>query len=197
VSQLLDAYLPWLLDLLELGGPILAAILVIAVVIWALLAERTCFLLLSYPRSLAAARAVWTNRAEQVSWFAQQQRADLITTLTSGLASFYPLIATLIKVCPLLGLLGTVLGMLEVFDALAATGSNNPRSMAAGVSKATVSTLAGMVVAIGGLLAYTVVERRASAEQARLSGYFSSTVASDLATDSETSEPATGGSNRA
>ncbi|CAN0602343.1 unnamed protein product, partial [Ectocarpus sp. 12 AP-2014] len=42
--------------------------------------------------------------------------------------------------------------MLEVFDALAATGSNNPRSMAAGVSKATVSTLAGMVVAIVGLL---------------------------------------------
>jgi hypothetical protein len=82
----------------------------------------------------------------------------------SDVATF-SLINTLIKVCPLLGLLGTVVGMLEVFDALAATGSNNPRSMAAGVSKATVSTLAGMVVAIVGLLAASRVSERHAIER--------------------------------
>ena len=80
----------------------------------------------------------------------------------------FPLIGTIIKICPLLGLLGTVAGMLEVFDALAATGANNPRSMAAGVSKATVSTLAGMVVAIFGLLGSKFIERRALTEREAL-----------------------------
>jgi biopolymer transport protein ExbB len=73
---------------------------------------------------------------------------------------------------PLLGLLGTVTGMLEVFDAMAATGSNNARLMAAGVSKATVSTLAGMVVAIMALLTTTVIERRVALERDRLGHQF-------------------------
>ena len=98
----------------------------------------------------------------------------MVTTLRSGLGSNYSLISTLIKICPLLGLLGTVMGMLEVFDALAATGANNPRSMAAGISKATVTTLAGMVVAIVALLANLFVERRASAEKERLNSYIES-----------------------
>jgi biopolymer transport protein ExbB len=174
ISQL-DRHMPWLADLLELGGPILTAILVIAAVIWALLFERTYFVLMVYPRLLNHARQQWRARGEHRSWFARQQRADLVSSLSSGLKARYPLIATLIKVCPLLGLLGTVLGMLEVFDALAATGSNNPRAMAAGVSKATVSTLAGMVAAIGGLLAYTLIERRAHAERSRIEEHFLST----------------------
>ena len=170
----IDRWLPWLADLLELGGPILGTILIIALVIWALLFERIYFMHWVYPTALASARASWRSRTDKKSWYAEQWRGDLVSTLSNGLVSAFPLIATLIKVCPLLGLLGTVMGMLEVFDALAATGSNNPRSMAAGVSKATVSTLAGMVVAIMGLLGSMVIERTASAERERLPGYFSS-----------------------
>ena len=174
MSRFLDTWLPWLADLLEIGGPIVGLILLIAVTIWALLLERLYHLQLRYPRQLIDAEESWRGRHDRGSWFAQQHRHALIATLGSGLSTRYSLISTLIKICPLLGLLGTVLGMLEVFDALAATGSNNPRSMAAGVSKATVSTLAGMVVAIVGLLAYTLVERRASHEKGRLGGYFES-----------------------
>lgn len=175
MSRFLDTWLPWFADLLDLGGPILVMILLIATIIWALLFERLYFLQLVYPRQLIVARDSWRRRRNRTSWFAQQHRNDLLSTLGSGLLGRFPFISTLIKVCPLLGLLGTVLGMLEVFDALAATGSNNPRSMAAGVSKATVSTLAGMVVAIVGLLVYTLLERRASQEKGRLDGYFEST----------------------
>ena len=178
MSRFLDTWLPWLADLLELGGPILATILLIAVAIWALLIERLYFLALVYPRQLVEARDSWRRRRNRTTWFAQQHRNDLMSTLGDGLVSRYALISTLIKVCPLLGLLGTVLGLLEVFDALAATGSNNPRSMAAGVSKATVSTLAGMVVAIFGLLGYTLMERRATHEKGRLDGYFESAAGS-------------------
>jgi biopolymer transport protein ExbB len=51
----------------------------------------------------------------------------------------------------MLGLLGTVYGMIEVFDVLAVMGSGNPRAMSTGVAKATIPTMAGMTVALSGL----------------------------------------------
>ena len=176
MMQLADQWLPWLLDLLELGGPVLAVILLISLLSWILLFERMHYHFLGYRQQLGVARDAWAARRERTSWYAQQSRRHLVNTLGDNLTAHYPLVATLIKLCPLLGLLGTVLGMLEVFDALASTGSNNPRSMAAGVSKATVSTLAGMVVAIAALLTTSFMERRARAERSRLATYFESSV---------------------
>ena len=59
-----------------------------------------------------------------------------------------PIIKVLIALCPLLGLLGTVVGMIQVFDILAVTGTGSPRAMASGISKATIPTLAGMVALV-------------------------------------------------
>ena len=175
MTALVERFFPWLGDLLELGGPILGIILVIAFAMWWLLLYRLRYLLIDYPRDLADARAAWCAREDHRSWFAEQYRNALSGTIASRLTRHFSMIGTLIKVCPLLGLLGTVVGMLEVFDALAATGSNNPRSMAAGVSKATVSTLAGMVVAIVGLLALSLCERRALAARENLPAHFPQT----------------------
>jgi len=175
VIAYVENLLPWLGDLLELGGPILGIILVMAFFMWALLFDRLHYLFAQYPQELEEAKAAWIQRPERRSWFAQQHRNALQGRLASHLSQNFSLIGTLIKVCPLLGLLGTVIGMLEVFDALAATGSNNPRSMAAGVSKATVSTLAGMVVAIVGLLALSLSERRAQAARESLASHFPQT----------------------
>ena len=61
-------------------------------------------------------------------------------------------IKTIVAVCPMFGLLGTVTGMIEVFDVMALTGSGNARGMAAGVSKATLPTMAGMVAALSGMI---------------------------------------------
>jgi biopolymer transport protein ExbB len=163
MTRFIDTWMPWLGDLLELGGPLVGMILVIAFFMWVLLFERLYYLFAVFPGDQRAALREWYGRRERTSWYAEQSREALTGRLGSMLMRNFSLIGTMIKVCPLLGLLGTVLGMLEVFDALAATGSNNPRSMAAGVSKATVSTLAGMVVAIVGLLANTIFERRAAA----------------------------------
>ena len=59
----------------------------------------------------------------------------------------------------MLGLLGTVTGMIEVFDVMAFTGTGNPRAMASGVSKATLPTMTGLVISISGLFAITIVEK--------------------------------------
>ena len=65
----------------------------------------------------------------------------------------------LVALCPLLGLLGTVTGMIEVFDIMAFTGTGNPRLMAGGISKATLPTMTGLVISITGLFAITFLER--------------------------------------
>ena len=156
----IDAFLPWFNDILELGGAILLVILSVAALLWILILERLYFIFMCYPSIARHSKKDWASRAERHSWFAQKYRDRLALHLNWGLTHQLSSIRILIIVCPLLGLLGTVVGMLEVFDSMAATGTNNPRSTAAGVSKATVSTMAGMVVAISGLMATTLIERR-------------------------------------
>ena len=75
---------------------------------------------------------------------------------------------TLIALCPMLGLLGTVTGMIEVFDVMAFGGGGNTRAMASGVSKATIPTMAGMVAAISGMILIVQIERFAENETERL-----------------------------
>jgi biopolymer transport protein ExbB len=77
----------------------------------------------------------------------------MISELSLDLKSTMPMIETLVVVCPLLGLLGTVTGMIEVFYVMALTGGGDAKSMAGGVSKATIPTMAGMVGALSGIFA--------------------------------------------
>ena len=89
--------------------------------------------------------------------------SDVRLKLESRIAS----IQTLVKLCPMLGLLGTVTGMIEVFDVMAG-GSGNARGMAAGVSKATLPTMAGMVAALSGMLFSIQLRRYVVDEAARV-----------------------------
>ncbi len=75
-----------------------------------------------------------------------------ISTLKAKVTKNFSLIKVLVGVCPLMGLLGTVTGMVSVFDVLAIAGSSDARSMASGISKATVPTMAGMLGALTGML---------------------------------------------
>ena len=82
-----------------------------------------------------------------------------ITSLKSDYKSivkkdFY-IIQTLIALCPILGLLGTVTGMIEVFDVVSFFGTGNARALASGITKATLPTMTGMAISIVGLLTYT------------------------------------------
>ena len=78
------------------------------------------------------------------------------------------LIKALVALCPLMGLLGTVTGMISVFDVMAITGTGNARSMASGISMATLPTMAGMVAALSGLYLGSYLEKRSSVELQKL-----------------------------
>jgi biopolymer transport protein ExbB len=77
---------------------------------------------------------------------------------------YLQIIKTMVALCPLLGLMGTVTGMIEVFDVMALSGSGNARSMASGVSKATIPTMAGMVGALSGVFLVTVLNQKVNRE---------------------------------
>lgn len=148
----IDNLFPWFGDMLELGGDILLLIIVIAALMWGFILERLVFLFWVFPIKRRVIIDLWNQRKEKTDWFAWQFRKLLISRINRETGKNLELIRTMVKVCPLLGLLGTVMGMLEIFDALAITGNNSARTTAGGVSKATVSTMAGMVVAISGLM---------------------------------------------
>jgi biopolymer transport protein ExbB len=79
-----------------------------------------------------------------------------------------PMIAVLAAVAPLLGLLGTVLGMIETFEVIALFGTGNAKAMASGISVALVTTQAGLLVAVPGLLVSGALARRARRMEAHL-----------------------------
>ena len=69
-------------------------------------------------------------------------------------------LGTIAAIAPLLGLLGTVIGMIKVFAVITAQGVGEPRILAGGISEALVTTAAGLTVAIPSLLFHRVLRRR-------------------------------------
>lgn len=151
-------------DFMELGGPVLRWIAVSIFVMWTLIVERLIFFRTNMRAIAAQTREEWESRDERKSWHAHQIREGMISRFSMATNRGIPMIQTLVALCPLLGLLGTVTGMIKVFEVMAVSGSGNVRAMAAGVSQATVPTMAGMVGALSGVLLVTLLTRRAERE---------------------------------
>jgi biopolymer transport protein ExbB len=155
-------------EFIELGGAVLWAILAALVLMWTFILERIWYLYRVYPRLKARAVAGWEARKDTVSWHAKRIREATVSEAALALKHNVGLIKALIAVCPLLGLLGTVTGMIAVFDAMTYSGGGNARAMAGGVSMATVPTMAGMVAALSGVWFATWLERKAQLETEKL-----------------------------
>ena len=151
-------------DFMTLGGPVLRAIAVVIFVMWVLIVERVVYFRSTMRKMSREIHDRWESRSERQSWNAKQVRELLISQFSEVTNRGLAVIQTLIALCPLLGLLGTVTGMIKVFEVMAASGSGNVRAMAAGVSQATVPTMAGMVGALSGVLLITLLTRRAHRE---------------------------------
>ncbi|MEM9301820.1 MAG: MotA/TolQ/ExbB proton channel family protein [Pseudomonadota bacterium] len=138
-------------DFIDLGGNVLYAIMVVLLLMWTFIIERLWYMKIVHPKKLRQAVAAWQSRVDTTSWYARQVRSQIISEVNADLSRNVLMVKTLIALCPLLGLLGTVTGMLHVFDVMAITGTGNARAMASGVSQATVPTMAGMVAALSGV----------------------------------------------
>lgn len=151
-------------DFMNLGGPVLKAVAVAIFLMWVVIAERILFFRAPIKQMAREIHEKWESRQERRSWNAHQIRELMISRFSEASNQGIDLIQTLVALCPLLGLLGTVTGMISVFQVMAVSGSGNVRAMAAGVSQATVPTMAGMVGALSGVLLVTLISRRAARE---------------------------------
>ncbi len=151
-------------DFMEMGGPVLNFIALTIFVMWMLIIERVLFFRGGLRQLTADVQRTWESRPERKSWNAHSIRDRLISRVSMAANESLSMIKTLVALCPLLGLLGTVTGMISVFSVMATAGSGNVRAMAAGVSQATIPTMAGMVGALSGVLMVTILTRRAERE---------------------------------
>jgi biopolymer transport protein ExbB len=155
-------------DFIEQGGDVLFVIAFVTAVMWTLIYERFLYFRLGHRKEVERVLAIWDEWKEEGSFQARQVRRMLISEVRLKLERGLPLVQTIVAVCPMFGLLGTVTGMIEVFDVMAVSGSGNARGMAAGVSKATLPTMAGMVAALSGMLFSIQLRRFARSESERV-----------------------------
>ncbi|MDC0602328.1 MotA/TolQ/ExbB proton channel family protein [Aliiglaciecola sp.] len=155
-------------DFTETGGIILLIIGGLIFVMWILILERIFYVSIGHKQFKRNTIEAWKSRSDRNSWNAEQIRQAMISRVSLKLKFSLPIIQALVALCPLLGLMGTVTGMIVVFDVMAMSGGGNARSMAAGVSQATIPTMAGMVGALSGVFASTWLTRTAKTERLHL-----------------------------
>lgn len=155
-------YLDGLSNLFDKGGQTLWAILVASIMLWILIIERYW----AHWKQLPALREnLWSDykaadkETDELLAFRRIRAfvADLRAEADRNLVT----LNALTTILPLLGLLGTVSGMIKVFDVITVFGTGNTRGMAAGISEALVTTMAGLFTALSGIYFVSDLERRA------------------------------------
>ncbi len=178
-----------MLDIFLRGGPLMYPILFCSIIGWAIFMERF-FSYVQIQRELFRLRTkvsdlLSNNRPEDALELCLQARSPLARILVVILKNrgasrahlkslaeevgereavflqrYLGLLATIANVSPLLGLLGTVLGMINAFNVIAAEGVGTPATLGGGISEALITTAAGLSVAVPMLLVHRYLSAR-------------------------------------
>lgn len=193
-------YNSWLLleDYLKTGGVVMLPLVAVSLVMWLLIVDRALFFRRLHRRNMNFSTAwehVDGNRMPDpgqyggaisllVARFLKARSGnpeldrfildETVMCVNRGLTDYLSLIGVLAAVAPLMGLLGTVTGMIATFDVLAVFGTGNAKAMAGGISEALITTQTGLLVAIPGLYMKGFLDRRARTLKQRIAaaGYY-------------------------
>jgi|TARA_B100001093_G_scaffold186020_1_gene178771 biopolymer transport protein ExbB len=140
-----------LTDLFDRGGPVLYILFLVTLFIWFIIFSK--YLSTNYNNKnwiqrdfMSFSKGIVINDANRHLF-----EESFLIYIKRVSSQRLKMLDGLIGMCPMLGLLGTVYGMIEVFEVLAVLGTGNPRAMSTGVAKATIPTMAGMTIALSGL----------------------------------------------
>lgn len=153
---------------LSSGGTVLWVVLGATTLLWILIVEKYAYIRTVYPKKVKELCEYWDRREDKRSWNSLRIREAKLSLTIQELAKGISFIKVLVAVCPLLGLLGTVTGMISVFEVMAMLGTGNPRLMAGGIAMATIPTMAGMVAALSGVYFGSRLESRVKVEKEKL-----------------------------
>ena len=155
-------------DFMERGGNVLWLIFFTLVLLWGMIVERFIYFKNEFAEDKKNVVDEWMQRTDRSSWYAHKIRQAKISIMNKKLSRNVSVIKMLVAMCPLMGLLGTVTGMIAVFDVMAETGTGNARLMASGISMATIPTMSGMVAALSGLYFGSLLESKVKKESQML-----------------------------
>lgn len=188
MQQLIEIFRTAYLELevyLQTGGIVMLPLAASSVLMWFLILDRVIFFRRLYRKNMnfqTARDHVHTGRMPDpkqyggaisllVACFLQARTGnpeldrfildETVMRINRSLGDYLSVIGVLAAMTPLLGLLGTVTGMIATFDVLAVFGTGNARAMADGISEALITTQTGLLVAIPGLYMKGFLDRRA------------------------------------
>lgn len=145
---------------LDRGGPVLLVIMAATFIMWALILERLFYFRFAHKAVAEEAVQEWQSRSDRSSTFAHWVKDRIVSEVRQKAEQNVSMTKAMVALAPLLGLLGTVTGMVSVFDIMAITAGADAKAMSAGVSRATIPTMAGMVASLSGILFTSGMDRR-------------------------------------
>ncbi len=177
-------------DYLTQGGWVMSPLILCSVIMWTLIAERLHFFsvlsrqdirirdAIRLLREAESGMAMKGLRARIVESFVRERTGDpsldknilyhCALRQRPQLRRYLAVIAVLAAVAPLLGLLGTVIGMVHTFNVISIFGTGNVKGLSSGISVALITTQSGLIVAIPGLFLSGYLYRRAARLEMRL-----------------------------
>ena len=148
-------------DFLDSGGPAMLPLLVCSLVMWACLLRVWLELM---PLSGRAGRRGLAETFARLRSGRGRDDARLAGSLSevfrSRLRGRLSIAAVFAAAAPLLGLFGTITGMIDTFDGVARFGMANPKVVSSGISQAMISTQTGLIVAVPGVIVVYFLRRR-------------------------------------
>jgi biopolymer transport protein ExbB len=179
-------------DYLYTGGVVMVPLVLVSLIMWLLIMDRAIFFRRLYRKNMSF-QVAWEHVSAGrmpdpgmfggaisllVARFLAARSGDsvldrfildeTVQRINRSMNDYLSVIGILAAVAPLLGLLGTVTGMITTFDVLAVFGTGNAKAMAGGISEALITTQTGLLVAIPGLYMKGFLDRRARSLQQRI-----------------------------
>lgn len=180
-------------DYLSAGGIIMIPLIILSVLMWALIINKAFILRQLYRKNMSRKKAAEVVKKDAfpdqheykgitalfVTEFLSRRSGrssidkfildETVMSVVASLDKNLAFIGILASVAPLMGLLGTVTGMIATFDIISVFGTGNAKAMAGGISEALITTQTGLLVAIPGLYMRNFLTRRAENLKQRIS----------------------------
>ena len=191
IQQIIDQL--WTMEAwIRTGSIVMIPIIAVSVAMWTLIINRLFFFHRLYRKNMTKTRAgefIIKNEvppkkqyrgavAYVVSKFLKRRTGkynidkyildETIMETITVLDRYLSMIGVLAAIAPLLGLLGTVTGMISTFEIISVFGTGNAKAMAGGISEALITTQTGLIVAIPGLYMHGFLEKQAYKLKARI-----------------------------
>ena len=151
-------------EFIESGGYVLYAIFAVALIVWFLIGERYWYFLFVEKDVIKYLVEKWQPLQVADRYRQKAIRRYWISSFRQAAQQHLGLIKTLTNISMLLGLLGTITGMIALFEGQALSQGSNAKALADGVSRTIIPAMSGLVVAITGFYFSARLEHRAHKE---------------------------------